>query len=217
MQLRASDHLEWCASVMRACKEELVQECGIGSECAPTVFAFDRKGAALGWAQMDVGCDSSEEQYRKLAIVAGMMRSGWHAGATVVVVEGYAWLDADSGSEVPLAAAFASGDLRAVEALALAYADENGDVIEIALPYNQKLGRIVEWELPRRRDDDYLGTLSDVGRNVFHYIEPLEWPTDYAPAVYMAEIAERMADHGFLLVCGVPGQETAWNTSSDDY
>lgn len=211
MTLIPDDILLWCSSVMRACKEELVAEHGIGTECAPTVFAFDQMGKPLGWAQMDEGADSHEDQYRRLSIVAGMMRSGWHAGATVVAVEGYAWLDLKSDPENSLAAAFASGDPRSMEALALSYADENGQVVEIALPYTQMFGRKIDWELPRRRDDDSLGTLSDVGRNVFTYVRPLEWPDDYRPAVYMAEIAERMADHGFILVCGVPGHDTAWD------
>ena len=195
---------------MRACKEELVSECGIGTECAPTVFAFDRQGAALGWAQMDEGCDSPEEQYRKLAIVAGMMRSGWHAGATVIAVEGYAWLEFDSVPETSLPVAFASGDPRAMEAIALAYADENGAAVELALPYTQQFGRVVDWDLPRRRDEDTLGTLTDIGRNVFSLITPLPFPDDLPAARYMEGIAERMADHGFFLVCGIPGEETAW-------
>lgn len=211
MALVPDDMLTWCASVMRACKEELVKEGGIGSDCAPTVFAFDDQGHALGWAQMDAGCATQEEQYRRLAVVAGMMRSGWHAGATVICVEGYVWLDLESSPEVPLSVLFAAGDPRSVEALALSYADENGVVMEIALPYTQLFGRKVDWELQRRRDDDALGMLSEVGRNVFTYIAPLEWPQTHRPAVYMAEIAERMADQGFLLVCGIPGQETAWN------
>lgn len=211
--------LDFCLELSCSAKEVLVEEEGIGSDVAPCVFAFDEYGQCLGWAQMNESALNSEDQYHRLAAVAGMMRSGWHAYGIALLTEGYLMIhnDDDVDEDISLAQLFASGDQNVLECLSVVYGDLDGHTAACTLPYRQELGRKIKWLYgqTRRVDQGADGSFVTLLDQLFDYVDCTPWPRDAPPSIYMMAIAAKMSDAGFTMVCGVPGTETAWNDEFD--
>jgi hypothetical protein len=210
--------IDFCLELACSAKEVLVEEEGIGSDVAPCVFAFDEYGQCLGWAQMNESALNSEDQYHRLAAVAAMMRSGWHAHGLALLTEGYLMVyEEDSDEDASLAQLFASGDKNVLECLSVVYGDANGSVAACTLPYRQELGRKIKWLYgqTKRVEDDADGSFVMLLDQLFEHVHCTPWPDDASPSLYMMAIAAKMTDVGFTMVCGIPGTETAWNEGFD--
>lgn len=203
----------FCRELIQEAKESLVSEEGIGSDIAPCVIGFDRNSECLGWAQMIESATNRLDQYQRLALVAGMMRSGWHADGVALIVEGY-MIIGDSEGEESLARLFASGDQNVHECISIVYGNSSGEVRAISIPYKQEIGRKITWltESVQIIDKDASGSFIEVIRYLFESIEMIPWPTVGSPARYMAAVASQMSEHGFMLVCGIPGTTTDWDS-----
>jgi hypothetical protein len=205
--------IEFCKDMIREAKEFLVSEEGIGSDVAPCVIAFDQNSECLGWAQMIESASDRLDQYQRLALVAGMMRSGWHADGVALVVEGYMMIG-DSEGEESLAKLFAAGDQNVHECISIVYGNSSGEMRATSIPYKQELGRKITWltESVQVVDEGASGSFIEVIRYLFDVVEMIPWPTEGSPSRYMTAVASQMGEHGFMLVCGIPGTTTDWDS-----
>lgn len=206
--MNAKQNIEFCADLVCQAKETLVSEEGIGSDVAPCVIAFDEEGQCIGWAQMVESATDRLDQYQKLALVAGMMRAGWHAHAVAFVIEGYLLIGTSSEDEnTALAELFAAGNENVHECISIVYGDASGLIKALSIPYKQELGRKVTWlrDSVQAVDDAADGTFCDVIRELFDVVEMIPWPDGGSAMECMTALAAQMSGFGFMLVWGSPG------------
>ena len=216
--MNAKQGVEFCADLICEAKETLVSEEGIGSDVAPCVIAFDENAQCLGWAQMVEEAADRLDQYQRLAVVAGMMRAGWHAHGVAFVVEGYLLVgDSPEDDSTSLAKSFASGNENVFECISIVYGDATGAIRAVSLPYKQELGRKVTWlkEFVQVVEDGAGGSFIEVMRHLFDVVQMIPWPPGASPSRYMKAMATQMRDHGFLLVSEVPVSIEDFNFDSD--
>lgn len=205
--MSAKQSVEFCADLVCHAKETLVSEEGIGSDVAPCVIAFNEYDQCIGWAQMTESANDRLDQYQRLALVAGMMRAGWHAHAVVFAIEGYLLIgNSEDDESTGLARLFAAGHKNVHECISLVYGDASGSIRAVSIPYRQELGRKVTWMKSsiQTTDDAVDGVFVDVIRNLFDMVEMIPWPSDEDIMACTATMASYMGSHGFMLVWGDP-------------
>ena len=209
----ASECVEFVACLVREAKETLVSVDGIGSDLAPSVFAFGADGSCLGWAQMVSGSVDVDDQFERLAGVSALMRSGWHACGVLFCVEGFMRVGDGDGSDVSLVELFAAGDRGVEECLSLVFGDEFGGVSVCSLPYRQELGRRVLWldDVRRDEDEDAGGSFVFLLGKLFESVVQVPWPAGVSEREAMGVIAERLVELGFSPVCAFEDGSFGWD------
>lgn len=211
--MSAKQSVEFCADLICQAKETLVSEEGIGSDIAPCVIAFNEYDQCIGWAQMTESANDRLDQYQRLALVAGMMRAGWHAHAVVFAIEGYLLIGNSEDDEgTGLAKLFAAGRENVHECISLVYGDAFGSIRSMSIPYKQELGRKVTWMKNSVQviDNAVEGVFVDVIQDLFDVVEMIPWPSNEHIKACTMTMASYMSGHGFMLVWGDP-----WDDSSD--
>lgn len=210
--MNAKQSVEFCSDLIRQAKETLVSEEGIGSDVAPCVIAFDQDDQCIGWAQMTESVSDRLDQYQRLALVAGMMRAGWHANAIVFAIEGYLLIgNSETDEEVSLAKQFADGNKNVHECISIVYGNDSGSIMAMSIPYKQEIGRKVTWldGSTQVTDNAIEGIFVEVIRDLFDVVEMIPWPPDGDMTSCMKVMASYMSSHGFMLVWGNPGGDSS--------
>ena len=185
-----------CAD-LRLWKECLVREEGIGSDCAPSVYAFDGSGGLLGFAVLVVPPVDRGDQFRRLVEVVGLMREGWGAVGLAVALEGFLTVDEGAVFDpdgLSLAERFALGDGDVFETFSVVFREVGGFSRVHSMPYRQLVGRRVEWLSGLARDvsEGVAGGFPRVLERVFDVVVPV--------ADDFVGCAELIAGCGFLVV-----------------
>lgn len=188
---------------MKGWKEWLVKDSGIGSDLAPSIFAIDRSGDVLGYLIMHTPAGSREDQYDRLLMAATILRTGWHAYALAICLEGYLTTrDEDFDADGPsLAERFAFGDQTVHETISVIYRNEDGECEVVSTPYRQTVGRRVEWldDDARTVNEEIAGTYPWALRQIFERAELRPWVEAVPPEVSMMAVAAQLSDMGFVV------------------
>lgn len=197
-----SDIKEW--------KESVVKERGIGSDCAPSVFAFDERGEILGLGVLWESAEDRQDQFRRCVMALSLMREGWHAFGLAIVLEGYMQLSEDDGGGVSMAARFGAGDPNVVETISVMYGDVSGACVVRSMPYEQTVGRRVVWraDLERVVSDEAAGAYPFALRKVLSEGVERRWPEAVPVEMSMWSIASQLSDLGFAVAA--PWLDDRW-------
>lgn len=207
------------AKDVRLWKERLVSEHGIGSDCSPSIYAFDGDDQLLGFAMLYSPVESRDDQFRRCIGVMILMREGWHASSMVVALEGYLTTQRERPGEgdSPLAERYAAGDESVVETISLIYQDEFGVGHVHSMPYCQVLGRRVEWldEYVRDVSDDSEGGYPGALRRVFEEVRLRRWSDAVPFEVPFLATATQMSDLGFMVAS--PLLDASWGDDLENF
>lgn len=207
------------AKDIRSWKEKLVSDNGIGSDCSPSIYAFDDCDELLGFAMLYTAAESREDQFGRCAGVLILMREGWHASTLVVVLEGYLATQEDppdvTGSS--LAERYAAGDGTVFETVSLIYRDVDGVSFVRSMPYRQVLGRRVEWLDEFERNESGIGEGGYPGalRRVFEEVRLRPWSDAVPFEVPFLATATSMTDLGFMVAS--PYLDPLWGDDLSDF
>lgn len=196
--------LVWLLDVVTAAKEGLVADEGIGADLPPIVACFDKENEPVGQAQIVVASKSREDQLWRLTSVATLMRTGWHAHALAIVLEGYLCLDRSEGSGEPLSVRFAQGDKNVVECISVIHATADGQCTIVSIPYKVGLGRVVEWMHDRQAIYDgreAKSSYSFILSEIFVQADLVNYTTAVPSEVAVMAVASQIADQGFFVIC----------------
>jgi hypothetical protein len=136
-----------CLDIASEAKATIVNIDGIGSELAPTLFAWDDT-TLLGYAMLTDHPIDVPIATTRLTQAAGLLVTGWHATSLALVLEGYAQPDTvftHPRNAADLAARFPT-DPTITEAIWAAYTNGNDQHCLALRPYRIGIGRTVSYD-----------------------------------------------------------------------